>query len=166
MNPGIRAAIDQAFGFLPQAMDTPKARVMVYAIGFQESEFEFRRQMGNGPAMGFWQFERGGGVVGVMTHSASKGFMHSICAERGVAFDKMAIWQAIQFDDMLAAVAARLLLYTDPRPLPSEYASIDPADPEASQSWQYYERNWRPGKPHSKKWPASMAKALREMGLE
>lgn len=166
MNPGIKAAIDQAFGFLPQHMDSMKARVELYAIGFQESEFEHRRQMGNGPAMGFWQFERGGGVVGVMTHAASKGFMHSICAERGVAFDKMAIWQAIQFDDMLAAVAARLLLFTDPKPLPSLYAKIDPAKPEESLSWQYYERNWRPGKPHPEKWPASMAKALRELGQE
>ncbi len=52
--------------------DTPEGRLMLLAIGLQESRFEHRRQLGNGPARGFWQFEAGGGVKGVMTHLASR----------------------------------------------------------------------------------------------
>lgn len=50
---------------LPAKMDTPKARVMMLAIGMQESRFEHRKQIG-GPARGFFQFEEAGGVRGVL----------------------------------------------------------------------------------------------------
>jgi len=46
-------AILPALAILPAKMDTPQARVMLLAIGLQESEFAHRRQMGNGPARGF-----------------------------------------------------------------------------------------------------------------
>jgi hypothetical protein len=47
---------DDAAKLLP-FMDSPKARVLSAAIGHQESRFIHRRQI-NGPARGFWQFER------------------------------------------------------------------------------------------------------------
>ena len=47
--------LDPAAKLLP-GMDSAKARVMLLAIGLQESRFEHRRQIG-GPARGFWQFE-------------------------------------------------------------------------------------------------------------
>lgn len=145
-------AIDPAFAMLPKHMDSPQARVMLLAIGLQESRFEYRRQMGNGPARGFWQFEQNGGVRGCVNHPASSGLLKQICIARGVAFEPRAIWSALERDDVLAAAVARLLLYTDPRPLPA----LD--DPDAA--WDCYYRNWRPGKPHPQTWPGLHARAV------
>lgn len=125
--------------------DSASARVMLLAIGLQESLFEYRRQMGNGPAMGFWQFERGGGVRGVLHHPASKDRAAWLCAARDVEPVPTPVWLALQRDDVLAAGFARLLLWTDAAPLPG-------VDDEAG-AWAYYLRNWRPGKPHPKTWP-------------
>lgn len=135
--------------------DTETARVQMLAIGLQESRFQFRRQMGNGPAMGFWQFERGGGVKGVLTHSASKVKAAALCKSRAVAFDAMAVWLALENDDILAAGFARLLLLTDPRALP-EVTDI-------KNSWDCYIRNWQPGKPHPKTWMDCHLKARTEV---
>ena len=44
---------------------------MLVTIAGQESAWTHRRQI-NGPARGFWQFERGGGVAGVIAHPASR----------------------------------------------------------------------------------------------
>ena len=126
--------------------DTARARVMILAIGLQESRFQYRRQMGNGPAMGFWQFERGGGVKGVLNHQASKDKAHKLCLARGVDPVSEKVWAALETDDVLAAGFARLLLLTDPRALPE--AS------NAQAAWDCYERNWRPGKPHPQTWSA------------
>ncbi len=139
-----RTAIDPALALLPGHMDSPQARVMLLAIGLQESRFEHRRQMGNGPAKGFWQFEKGGGVKGCMTHHASKDHLAALCRARSVAFDASAIWNALETDDVLAAGLARLLLWTDPHKLPS-LGDVDGA-------WEAYLRCWRPGKPHVRTW--------------
>ena len=58
-----RSMIDPALLLLPAKMESPQAVVMLLAIGLQESRFEYRRQMGNGPAKSFWQAEQGGGMV-------------------------------------------------------------------------------------------------------
>ena len=142
----IATAINPALALLPAKMDTPAARVMLLATGLQESRFEHRRQMGNGPARSFWQMERGGGVVGVMTHAASKDLMQSLCVTRGVAFKALDIWNAIEFDDVLAAGAARLLYWTDSGKLP--------ATTDTAAAWALYLRTWRPGRPHPQTWPA------------
>lgn len=170
MNAEILAAIDAAFRLLPAKMDSAKARVQMFAIGYQESEFEHRFQVLNdptkkGPARGFWQFEEGGGVVGVMTHPASKDIARNLCMARGVFFTRHEVWQRLETDDVLAAAFARLLLFTDSRPLPSLPDAINPHNPQLSDSWKYYERNWRPGKPHPLKWPANYAKALDVAGF-
>lgn len=117
---------------------------MLLAIGLQESRFEHRVQIGDGPAHGFWQFERAGGVRGVMRHPASRLFVQQLAAQRDVPFDELEIWTALAHDDVLAAGLARALLYTDPLPLPS----IGNAD----GAWSCYVRNWRPGKPHRQTW--------------
>lgn len=124
--------------------DTPQARVMILAIGLQESRFTHRRQMGNGPATGFWQFERGGGVKGVLQHPASKAKAAALCKARGVDAEPMAAWAALETDDVLAAGFARLLLLTDPRALPDVSNSVG--------AWDCYVRNWRPGRPHIETW--------------
>lgn len=124
--------------------DTPQARVQMLAIGLQESRFQYRRQMGMGPATGFWQFERGGGVKGVLQHAVSKAKAAALCKARGVEAEPYAAWAALETDDVLAAGFARLLLLTDPRALPDVSDSVG--------AWDCYIRNWRPGKPHIETW--------------
>lgn len=155
-------AINEAFALLPVAMDTRQARVIHAAIGFQESRFESRRQIitvmrngervnvPEGPAAGYWQFEAGGGVKGVMTHASTKKIARQVCLARGIAFDQQAIWQALQTDDTLAAAFARLLMWTDASPLPTT----------ESGAWAMYARVWRPGKPHPETWRDCWTKAL------
>lgn len=145
-------AIDEAFGLLPSAMDSREARHLMLAIGWQESRFENRRQLikrkgvlvPEGPAMGFWQFEMHGGTRGVLTHDTSRFWARKICEARGVQPRAQAVWRALENDDVLAASFARLLLFTDPRPLPQ----IN----EDGTSWLYYRRNWQPGQPHPETW--------------
>lgn len=151
-----RLAISPALQILPAAMDSPEARVMLLAIGMQESRLEHRRQLGNGPARGLWQFERGtkasrGGVWGVFLHDASRYWLDKLCAARGVAFHPEHIYPALERDDVLAAGLARLLLFTDPARLPA-VRDVDAA-------WALYARTWRPGKPHPETWPKFHAHA-------
>lgn len=154
----IHKSIDAALALLPDAMTSPAAKIMLYTIGLQESRFEHRRQLvGNpprpaGPAKGFWQFERGGGCKGVVSHAASRYWMHKVCEARGVTFSATAIWNAIETDDVLAAAAARLLLFTDPKRLPELG--------EPKEAWNLYLRVWRPGKPHKGTWPDLYAEAF------
>lgn len=160
MNAEIQAAVNAAFQFLPAKMDSFEARIELYAIGFQESNFEVRRQYNNGPAASFWQFEKGGGIAGVLRHEASKALAISLCKDRNVEPTTQGVWNAMLKDDVIGAGFARLLLYTDPRPLPKVPELISSVTPEQSASWKYYQRNWRPGQPHPKKWPLSYMKAL------
>jgi len=83
----IAKIINPGLAMLPLAMDSPRARLLLIAIGRQESKFKDRAQVlnggGKGPARGFWQFEQGGGVKGVMTHPATTG--HAIAFAPNVA---------------------------------------------------------------------------------
>lgn len=151
MTPEILASLDAALAMLPENMDSAQARIQILAIGLQESRFLYRRQMNEGPAMGFLQFERNGGVKGVLNHKASKSLARAICKARGVAATPMAAWKALESDDVLAMAFGRLLLWTDPEPLP--------AIGDADDAWNYYLRNWRPGRPHRKTWNAFYAQA-------
>lgn len=146
------SSVAAALALLPAQMTSPPALVMLYAIGLQESRFRDRRQQGNGPARGFWQFERGGGVVGVHTHAASRYWAASVCMARDVPFKVASIYPALEHDDILAAACARLLLFTDPKKLP--------ALGDEKGAWALYLRTWRPGKPHPKTWPECYALAL------
>jgi hypothetical protein len=154
----IHKAINPAFELLPSKMDTDAARVMLLAIGLQESRFEYRFQKvhgdpyAKGPARGFWQFERAGGVGGVMNHHTTKDLAKEVCKARGVPFDSSLIHARLEFDDVLAAAFARLLLWADHRPLPS-------VDADHETAWKTYITNWRPGKPHRSTWDAFHAQA-------
>ena len=150
----IRTAIAPALALLPTKMDTPQARVMLLSIGMQESRFEHRTQLG-GPARGYWQFEKGGGVKGIMTHPQTLTQARYVCEARGVPFDRDAIYQALAKDDVLAAAIARLLLWSDPAPLPGR------ADPQGG--WDLYARVWRPGKPHRETWDVFYKRAVKQV---
>lgn len=150
------SAISQALAMLPPQMDTPEARVMLLAIGLQESEFNARAQIlnggGKGPARGWWQFEQGGGCAGVLRHQSSRYWMVDVCGKRGCPSLASSLWRQIETDDVLAAAAARLLLFTDPKRLPLL------GDHTAALA--LYLRVWRPGKPHLVPWPSRYMQAL------
>ena len=153
-------AVHEALRLLPPAMDSKEARVMLYAIGLQESRFTHRAQVidggGKGPARGYWQFERGGGVTGVLRHPASRFWANSVCNARNIPAQPLNVWLALETDDVLAAALARLLLFTDPARLP--------AVGEQAEALRYYLRNWRPGKPHPRTWPECYETALKAVG--
>lgn len=135
---------------LPAMFDSPEARVMLIAIGLQESRFIHTEQIG-GPARGYWQFELGG-VNGVMLHMTTKHYARAVCEIRRIQPAAMDVYRAISKDDDLACAFARLLLYAHPKQLP---AITDP-----SGAWEYYLQQWRPGKPHPKTWAGFHAQAV------
>lgn len=153
----IQTALNPGMAMLPIRLDSPRARLLITAICLQESGLAARRQYGNGPARGLAQFERGGGVRGVLDHPASRDLAAELCRLRDVAPTPTAAWAALEFDDLLAIGFARLLLLTDPEPLPG-------AD-DVDGAWQCYMRNWRPGKPHPKNWPGNHATARVALGM-
>lgn len=142
------------FKLLPSRMDTIPARAMLLAMGLQESRFEHRVQIG-GPAHGFWQFEAGGGVKGVLNHAATKPLILPICSVRNVQPTVSACYEAIVNDDVLACAFARLLLYTVPGILPTQ--------DEPQKGWDQYIDGWRPGKPHRETWDAFFNQAWTEV---
>lgn len=147
-------AIAPALAMLPARMNSPQAEIMLLAIGLQESGLIHRHQIG-GPAHGLLQFERGGGVRGVMNHPSSKDHAARVCVERGVEPTVVAAFDAIEFDDVLAMAFGRLLLWTDPEPLPDVQ--------DVQGAWDLYLRVWRPGKPHRHTWDRLYAQAVREV---
>lgn len=140
-----REVIVPSLALLPERMDSTPARVLMLAICGQEARWLHRVQIG-GPARGLFQFERDGGVKGVLTHPASRDLAVAVCTERGLSNGTLvqSVYDALPDDDILAACFARLLLWTDPRTLPKIGAK--------QEAWDYYLRNWRPGKPHAKTW--------------
>lgn len=145
----INNIFNRAMLLLPEKMDTPLSRMMGMAIGFQESKFLTRRQMGNGPARSFWQFEEGNqkshaGVWAVLNHRASGAIARQVAEARNVAPTPNAVWTAMESDDVLGCAFARLLLWTDAQKLPDFH--------EEEKAWAYYIRCWNPGKPHKGTW--------------
>lgn len=144
----IRASvIPAAMKLLPARLDSFEARVHMVAIGLQESRFAHRLQAGGGPARGFWQFESGGGVRGVLSHAATKPLIEPVL--KVLQYKPHECYYAIEHNDTLAAVFARLLLFSHPKPLPEG----------SEDAWRYYLDTWRPGKPHPETWAAFYAQA-------
>jgi hypothetical protein len=142
--------------------DSPEARALLLAIGLQESRFTHRAQV-RGPARGFWQFEKGGGVMGVLTHPTTVApVREAMGALRyhtpGETLDETAarMHGTLEHNDTLAAVFARLLLWTLRAPLPG------PDQP--SLGWGQYLDAWRPGDPHAQTWNAFYAEAWARVG--
>lgn len=153
-------AILPALMHLPSTMHSSNALVMLLAIGLHESAFIHRQQL-QGPAKGFWQFEKNGGVYGVLNHRSTQRHALALCYQQQV-FDQGVTWvdrtgvhlsyMQLAKDDILAAGFARLLLWSDPQPLP--------AIGDQQAAWQLYLRTWRPGKPRATAWPLSYQQAL------
>ena len=154
----LRTVVDPACTLLTAftgrpAMGSDAGRVLTLAIAIQETRLATRLQLDeNGKALrkygrGWWQFEAGGGVLGVMNHPASRVTAQAVCQLCFVPWAKGDIHEAIAWHDLLAPCFARLLLWTDPLPLPT------PIEPD--KAWLYYVRVWNPGKPRPEAWKAS-----------
>jgi len=143
-----------ALGMLPAKMNSAEAKAMMIAIALQESRFEHRRQI-EGPAHGFWQFEAGGAVYGVLRHEATRDHIRVVCDALCYKPEALTCYYAIEHNDILAAAFARLLLWSLPGKLP--------ARGDAQLGWQQYLDAWRPGKPHADTWPRLFAEAWDSM---
>lgn len=137
-----RFVIPAAYAVLPAPMGTPEATRMLLAIGWQESRFTHRKQIG-GPALGFYQFETIG-VSGVLSHHRSKDLIRKALVDLRYTDTPTpyGCHQAIQHNDVLATLFARLYLWTSPLPIPLT----------AEDGWKLYLSTWRPGKPHPETW--------------
>lgn len=146
----------------PDGRPAPKlsgreAYVLLLAIAHQESGVTHRCQLvgrAKRPAphlaTGLWQFERIG-VRGVLENTRSAPFCRAAIGIAGSYPPGTVerIHELLMWNDQLAAVLARALLYTDPKPLPALTASAD-------ETFAYYVRNWRPGKPARERWGAAV----------
>jgi hypothetical protein len=150
--------LDPGLDWLAEFAGAPKrstyADVMLLAIAQQESGLKHRAQVIStgakaGPARGWWQFERGGGVVGVLTHPQTKDLAGRVCEACYVPRESYAVWRCLEGHDRLAAAFARLLLWTDPAPLPET----------SMEGWHEYQAVWRPGRPHPTTWPGNWMRA-------
>lgn len=130
------------------------ARVLVMSIAGQESGWAERRQIG-GPARSYWQFEQGGGVSGLF--QVTRRQLSVVCAAQDVTCDAATVFEAMAWNDTLACAMARLLVWSDPAPLP--------AVGDKQGSWDYYQRNWRPGAPHPDAWSGVYDQAVAAIGL-
>lgn len=158
-------AIEPAYTLLPARMASRNATAMILAICLQESRFRFRKQIARyvnaepvfGPARGYAQFEMQGGILGVLRHEATREHIRTVLDALNYDHEILTSYQAVEHNDVLAAAYARLLLWSDPEPLP--------AYGQDETSWRYYERTWRPGKPHRDTWNDFYAQAWDVVGV-
>jgi len=130
-----------------------EARVMLMAIAGQESLWEYRRQIG-GPARSYWQFELGGGVAGLFRVTPKP--LKQICDTLDIPYEANTVFEAMAWNDLLAGAMARLLLWTEPRKLPTLG--------DAAEGWRQYQNVWRPGLPHPEVWPDRYKTAMSVVG--
>jgi len=141
--------------------DSVDARRFLLAIALQESGLKNRRQVDaggeeSGPATSYWQFEKTGGCRGVLHHKLVARHMRMICDAYNVEPLEQALWEAMRYQDIVAAAAARLLIYSLPGTLPTT----------AAQGWEQYLSAWRPGKPHPETWSGHWATATTITGAK
>jgi hypothetical protein len=144
--------IDDGLDFLSSIQGAPPptddVRRFLLCVALQESgpkldaRYQGSPSTSPGPARGWWQFEQGGGVAGVLQHQASRTLAIEVCKQLSVMTDPAAVWRAIEGNDLLSCSFARLLVLTDPKSVPST----------EDTAWDYYIRTWRPGKPHRDAW--------------
>lgn len=146
-------ALRPALSLLPAAMTSPEAEAFVLAACLQESRLIARRQLG-GPARGYAQWELGG-VSGVLRHERTSAHAEALCEALDVPPIASSIHAAMEYQDVLCAGFARLLVWTAPWALPKA--------PEVSKAWDQYLWLWRPGKPKPATWPEQWERAWDEI---
>ena len=154
--------IDDSLAYLAKYQGpavSDEVRTLLLAIAMQESgpllAARYQNAPSNtpGPARGFWQFEKIG-VQGVLQHAKAGKVVNDICSRLEVVSSTDTVWRTIEGHDRLACIVARMLLWIDPKPLPTTQ----------DEAWQYYLRNWRPGKPHQNTWANNWRIATETVG--
>jgi hypothetical protein len=144
--------VDPALAFMAAVVPTigvsDEARLETLAIAGQESDWSARRQGGGGPARS--------GAGEVIAKCPNE--LRAVCTALVIPFDLATIFDLMAWNDTLACCMARLLLWQDPAPLP-RFGHEQPA-------WEYYRRNWRPGRPRPEKWPDCYALAAAAVEAE
>ena len=110
-----------ALAKLPPELDSRSARAILLTIGLQESLFLHRRQLIGSPPTPTGrgnQFLASRSARRDGPRSTTRKLAAALYARHNVPANDLAIWSAIEHNDVLAAGLARLLLYTAPLPLP------------------------------------------------
>lgn len=153
----VRDVIAPALAQFPASWATPQAIVLLVAIAIQESNLATRRQgtaAQPGPARGLWQFELAG-ASGVLQHPETHAQAGALCRQAQIPSSASAVHRRVEVDDVLACRFARLLLRTDPAPLPPANANAE------AEAFAYYLRNWRPGAARTAQGRAKCAKRFK-----
>ena len=148
----LRCAYRPALSLLPARMDSEVAAVVILAICLQESELRHRRQMGEGPARGYLQFELIG-LTEVFRNPASQAAALALATALDYDYPASPLYQlhhAMEHNDVLSAGIARLALWRHPSPLPTDQDAC----------WGQYVDIWAPGKPRPADWPDSYGRAV------
>lgn len=160
----LETIIDPALRLVETKYRTDEARALLIAIALQESEISERRQTLNAgrwwlyptsPGTGFWMFEAGGAVHGVLKHPVCSAFIGPVLKTLEYPSNRDIIHDALVHNDVLACLMARALLLSLPAPLP--------ARGDHEEGWRQYIEAWQPGKPKPDKWPRNYAAAWRCM---
>ena len=145
-------AVRPALLLLPEKMRSEEAARLLVAIALQESQLNYRQQIG-GPARGFlmWELPQVGlvlrhDVVGPLARDVLAALVYTEGSS-----PHESIHDAMQHNDILQCAFSRLLLWPDAAPLPKQS--------DVQGSLATYLRVWRPGRPHPEKWPANWASA-------
>src|SRR5689334_967 len=103
----LRLAVDPALSLLPESTRTDEARAMLIAICLQETNLVRRRQMADGPAHGFPQFEPRT-VELIWNHATTKKAARELCKILSLPETPLAVFVAMEFNDIVACYYARL----------------------------------------------------------
>ena len=131
------------------------SHVLLLAIAGQETNYRTRLQQPIDFAHGWFQFELGGATKGVLSNSATSIIAKRLCANYNLVATPKAVWTTLgkPEGDNLAVGFARLLLWSDPKPLPAV------GDEDAA--YATYIKNWGPGKPDRARWRMVYPQAMK-----
>lgn len=152
----LTSAIGPALAYLRDLgiADTLGARRLMVAIALQESGLAHRRQVSgdgteSGPAVSWWQCEQTGAGHWLLLHKTAGPMLRKACADFNVPATDAGIWNAIRYNDVLAAIVARLNFFVLPAAVPDD----------VEWGWKQYLVAWNPGKPRKETWAANWAAA-------
>ena len=144
------AVVPAAYKLLPEKMESKAATCLMLATMLQESRGLYRKQI-QGPAVSYFQFEKNGGILGVLEHPITRPIIQGVLRTLNYDFSPITSYEALVHNDILATCYARLFYWTNPAPLPS----ID----DVNGMLNYYIKTWRPGRPRVDTFPLLYSQA-------
>jgi len=143
-----RSVFTMAAAVCPSLPWTTPAEVLLLTIAGQESGWNSRTQFG-GPAHSYWQFDPD--TVTLLQNNPVTGpILNTVCEALDISQGD--IFTAMTWNDVLAMIMARLLLWANPNALPLA------GNP--TEAYGYYIATWEPGDPRPDSWPALYAEVM------